>query len=123
MTEKRMKPSCPEERVFPGVALRSLCEPEAATFRYLLRKGEGITTAAAAPAPLAPGVPRAAPPLEGAAPSLKMAPPVSPTGSDVRALLLKMAAVYLRPPRNLPLSNMAVVPQVLPPAAASVCPQ
>lgn len=70
-----------------------------------------------------PVVPWPSRPLGGAAPSLKMAPPVSPTGSNVRAAMVKMAAVYLRSPQNLPLSNMAVTAQLLPPAAARICPQ
>lgn len=70
-----------------------------------------------------PVIPWPSRPLGGTPPSLKMTPAVSPTGSDVSAPMVKMAAVYLWPPRNLPLSNMAVAAQLLPLAAARVCPQ
>ncbi|XP_074743034.1 protein YAE1 homolog isoform X2 [Strix uralensis] len=50
-------------------------------------------------------------------------PPVSQADFEATGLLVKMAAVYLRPRRSLPSANMADAPLLLPTAVKPVCPQ
>ncbi|XP_074699468.1 protein YAE1 homolog isoform X5 [Strix aluco] len=129
-----MKAPCPGEHVpprgSPEGAVDGLGQPHTPRSG---KPGEGFTVTAPSPSSdwhpsagrrVRPPRPASLSRLRGCAHTQDgRPPPVSQADFEATGLLVKMAAVYLRPRRSLPSANMADAPLLLPTAVKPVCPQ